>query len=95
MDGRRKMYRLSDEYAVKPTGVGFHIFARIQDIGEIIKDPYAGSVTLDEASAWEFVKYLTDGSCPVCGHDINQGETVCDSCFAQAKGYRDLHGGGE
>ena len=42
--------RLNDEYAMEQKGTGYHVFAYFEDEGEIHKDLYAGSVTLDETA---------------------------------------------
>lgn len=41
--------------------------------------------TLTTEQAWAFYHWWNDGLCPVCASDINVGEIVCDSCFADAQ----------
>lgn len=84
------MHRLDDNHAVEQTATDTtHIFATILEFGQITKDGYAGAVALDDDAMWELIKWFTDGKCPLCGNDINQGETICDGCFDQAEHYRE------
>lgn len=46
-------------------------------------------LTADQA--WAFYHWWNDGLCPVCANDINVGEIICESCYDDAKRYRETH----
>ena len=44
--------------------------------------------TLDTSDMAALVRKWTDGICPVCFEEINEGEIVCDACLGRAQSFR-------
>jgi predicted amidophosphoribosyltransferase len=83
-----------------------HVHCRLSD--DVGADNDGGDVTLYDIRAYtaalittldwtemrKLIEWYTDGTCPVCGEDINAGEVICDSCYDRASRFGHRAGDG-
>ena len=72
-----KVHKLSDHLGVRYDG------------GTILYDITGCSAirreVLDDCEVNGLIMWYQDGLCPVCHEKINEGEIICDACFADAQ----------